>query len=343
MTVANFLAAEEGDAWYKMTGKVANLKNTKYGNFDLVDATGSVYVYGLTATRTDSNDQSFSSLGIEEGDIVTLIGQRTSYGGLPEVGLAYYVSHEGHKEVTVADFLAANEDTSTWYKLTGVVSNLKNTTYGNFDLVDETASVYVYGVTSAPVAKNDKSFSSLGIAEGDTLTIIGKRSSYNGEPQVGGPAYYFSHKKPVVEDTPSEEPGPYTSNVAFTTVSSAYTDGIATVNGEENVATLKLGTSKKYGEALITLPAGTTKVSYYAVAWKGYPSTLEFSVGGEIIGTQEVAANDGATGSSPYTITVSDSDLYTFILPSALDADTDVTVKTVETGYRAILFGVVAE
>ena len=115
------------------------------------------------------------------------------------------------------------------------------------------------------------------------------------------------------------------------------------MNGEENVATLKLGTSKKYGEALITLPAGTTKVSYYAVAWKGYPSTLEFSVGGEIIGTQEVAANDGATGSSPYTITVSDSDLYTFILPSALDADTDVTVKTVETGYRAILFGVVAE
>lgn len=115
------------------------------------------------------------------------------------------------------------------------------------------------------------------------------------------------------------------------------------MNGVANVATLKFGTSKVYGEGTITLPAGTTRVTYYAVAWKENPSKLEFSVDGTVVATQAIAANDGATGNSPYTITVTDSDKYTVSLSSALTAETKVTVKTVETGYRAIIFGVVAE
>lgn len=203
MTVADFLAAEEGAALYKLTGKVANLKASEYGNFDLVDATGSVYVYGLTATPVEKNDKSFPTLGIKEGDIVTLIGTRTSYNGAPQVGgPAYYVSHEGHTEVTNEEFLA-KEVGDAWYKLTGRIANIvmdkDNPTipsaYGNFDLVDENGtSVYVYGLTAAPVAKNDQSFPTLGLKEGDIVTLIGKRAEYKGSPQVGGPAYYISHE-----------------------------------------------------------------------------------------------------------------------------------------------------
>lgn len=194
MTVADFLAAEEGAALYKLTGKVANIRSDVYGNFDLVDATGSVYVYGLTATQVEKNDKSFGSLGIKEGDIVTLIGTRTSYNDTPQVGgPAYYVSHEGHTEATVAEFLAAAEG-DAWYKLSGKVANLQAGDYGNFDLVDETGSVYVYGLTAAPVAKNDKSFPTLGVKDGDIVTLIGKRTSYKDTPQVGGPAYYISHE-----------------------------------------------------------------------------------------------------------------------------------------------------
>ncbi|MBQ6709789.1 MAG: BACON domain-containing protein [Bacteroidales bacterium] len=203
MTVADFLAAEEGAALYKLTGKVANLKASEYGNFDLVDATGSVYVYGLTATPVEKNDKSFPTLGIKEGDIVTLIGTRASYNGAPQVGgPAYYVSHEGHTEVTNEEFLA-KEVGDAWYKLTGRIANIvmdkDNPTipsaYGNFDLVDENGtSVYVYGLTAAPVAKNDQSFPTLGLKEGDIVTLIGKRAEYKGSPQVGGPAYYISHE-----------------------------------------------------------------------------------------------------------------------------------------------------
>ena len=193
VSVADFLAAPEGTALYKLTGKVANLQAGDYGNFDLVDATGKVYVYGLTATQVEKNDKSFPTLGIQEGDIVTLIGTRTSYKDTPQVGgPAYYVSHVGHTESTVADFLAQSVAADKWYKLSGTVTNLQTGDYGNFDLVDETGSVYVYGLTSSFVVKNDKSFASLGLAEGDVITIVGKRDSHNDQDQVGGPAYFIS-------------------------------------------------------------------------------------------------------------------------------------------------------
>ncbi len=349
VSVADFLAAEVGTSLYKLTGKVANLQAGDYGNFDLVDATGSVYVYGLTATQVSKNDKSFPTLGIKEGDIVTLIGTRADYKGTAQVGgPAYYVSHEGHKTATVAEFLAAATG-DTWYQLTGTITNLQTGDYGNFDLVDETGSVYVYGITVAPVAKNDKSFPKLGLKEGDNVTLIGKRADYKGTPQVGGPAYYISHEAGAGDggnDDGGNDGGddatldvPFTSNVALAGVSSGYTDGKAIVNGTADIETLKLGTSKKYGEGTVTLPAGTKTVKYYAVGWKGNNPTLEFSVGGNVIATQAVVANEGASGETPYTITVTASDCYTVNLGSALAAETVVTVKT--TGdYRAIMFGV---
>lgn len=196
VSVADFLAAPEGTALYELTGIVKNLANTTYGNFDLVDATGSVYVYGLTGNGAiGSNDKTFSNLGINEGDVITIIGTRTSYKETPQVGgTAYLKEHVvAAKPATVTEFLA--ESKGTWCKVTGTIANLVNETYGNFDLVGEDgASVYVYGLTTSFVAKNDKSFANLGLKEGDIVTLVGKRDSYNDQDQVGGPAYYISHE-----------------------------------------------------------------------------------------------------------------------------------------------------
>ncbi len=217
VSVADFLAAEEGTSLYKLTGKVANLQKGDYGNFDLVDATGSVYVYGLTATPVEKNDKSFPTLGIKEGDIVTLIGTRTSYKDTPQVGgPAYYVSHVGHTESTVADFLAQPVAADKWYKLTGKITNLQAGDYGNFDLVDETGTVYVYGITVAPVAKNDKSFPKLGLKEGDIVTLVGTRAEYKGTAQVGGPAYYISHEEGAPAVDPWETAASFTNGADAT-------------------------------------------------------------------------------------------------------------------------------
>ena len=204
-SVADFLAQPTGTALFKLTGKVEKLQTGDYGNFNLVDGTGSVYVYGLTATKVEKNDKSFPTLGIKEGDVVTLIGTRAEFNGTAQVGgPAYYVSHIGHKAATVAEFIAAAED-DTRYMLTGIVSNIamdkddptKESAYGNFDLTDETGKVYVYGLTVGPVAKNDKSFPKIGLKNGDKVTIVGTRTSFNGTVQVGGPAYYISHETPA--------------------------------------------------------------------------------------------------------------------------------------------------
>lgn len=202
VSIAEFLAAEVSDnVWYELTGTIANLSNTEYGNFYLVDETGNVYVYGLTAEKVSSNDKSFSSLGLKEGDIVTLIGTRDEYEGDPQVGgPAYYVSHtEGSpiepeiESISVADFNNKDVDPTVFYQLTGTVENITNDYYGNFDLTDQTGSVYVYGLSSTKGAGDKNVLSTLGIKEGDILTICGTRGEFKGTIQVMN-AYYVSHE-----------------------------------------------------------------------------------------------------------------------------------------------------
>lgn len=94
-TVAEFLAAEESaEVYYRLTGTAEGIANAgEYGNFNIVDETGSVYVYGLL-TGWGGEKKQFQTLGINEGDKVTLVGVRTSYKGTAQVGSAFYVSHE---------------------------------------------------------------------------------------------------------------------------------------------------------------------------------------------------------------------------------------------------------
>ena len=344
VSVAEFIAAPESDKQvYELVGTIGGTINTTYGNFDLADETGSVYVYGLTATELGygaKNDKSYESLGLAEGDKIKIRGYRGSYGDKIEVVYAwfiekvsggggggdtpggngsgtlddpytpagainavkdltwtsntdyqktdkvyvkgkisrianngtyvgggtygnasYYISADGTeneefyifrslyfngekytsgtdikvgdevivygalmnykgntpetvagenwlyslngdtgsggggggdtpagvKAVTVAQFNAAPESDSQVYELVGTIGGSINTTYGNFDLADETGSVYVYGLTATELgygAKNDKSYESLGLAEGDKIKIRGYRGSYGDKIEV---------------------------------------------------------------------------------------------------------------------------------------------------------------
>ena len=94
-TVAEFLAAAEDNTIYELTGVIMNVANTNYGNFDLKDATGTVYVYGI---YDESGNKVFTSLGLKEGDTLTIRGVRTSYNDAPQMGNGVYVSHESAPE-----------------------------------------------------------------------------------------------------------------------------------------------------------------------------------------------------------------------------------------------------
>lgn len=133
----------------------------------------------------------------------------------------------------------------------------------------------------------------------------------------------------------------FSSSVEWTLGTNAFSEK-ATINGVADVPVLKIGSSKKAGSATLKIPAGTTKVSFYGVTWKGKTATIKASVGETQVATQDLAANDGATGNTPYKLTVEDTDKYTITLPAKLEADTDVTVTTT-TKARAILFAIRAE
>ncbi|NLX29278.1 MAG: BACON domain-containing protein [Bacteroidales bacterium] len=78
-------------------------------------------------------------------------------------------------KATIAAFIAAPVG-DTQYRLTGVITSISNTTYGNLYLRDFSGETYVYGI---------KDFTQKGLKVGDIITIVGKRAEYKGTPQVG--------------------------------------------------------------------------------------------------------------------------------------------------------------
>ena len=244
------------------------------------------------------------------------------------------------KVATVQEFLAAAESETQQYQLTGTIGGSINNTYGNFDLTDETGTVYVYGLTATNLgygASNDKSFASLNLKEGDNITIIGYRGSYNGKDEV---VYAYFVKKNSGSDTPSQPStgGEYDSNVTWTYGTDAAYNEKATVNGTADVAVLKLGTSSKFGTSTITLPEGTTSLSFYALSWKNNPATILFKINGEEVAYAEPAASDAVSGTSPYTLTVTSADKYLVTFP----ATSTIQVMTEGSGKRAVLFAIQA-
>ena len=85
---------------------------------------------------------------------------------------------------TVAEFLAADVNDTTFYTLKGTITRVANTSYGNFDLTDETGTIYVYGLYSEDGATS-KYWAASGAQLGDDIVISAVRAEYNGSAQAG--------------------------------------------------------------------------------------------------------------------------------------------------------------
>ena len=254
-------------------------------------------------------------------------------------------------DVTVEEFNAKEVSTTEWYRLTGTVGGPINTQYGNYDLIDATGKVYVYGTS------NWSDYSSR-FSEGATVTIVGQRGVYNDKIEVL--ESYIESLTPAEgggnndggNDDGGEDPvtppaggdGEYEPNITWTLGSSAYDNTLtgnnkqtATVNGVAVNNLLKLGTGSKVGDATLHVPAGTAKIGFYCIAWKDKTAQVKFSVGGTVLATIEPAANVGATGNAPYTsITVTESDYYEVEMPSTNACD--VKVETLDPANGRALF-----
>ena len=98
VSVAEFLTKEDSkDVYYKLTGTITEIKNAQYGNINLKDANGDiVYVYGLLpgyGATGDAKKGLVEAKGLKVGDTITIVGNKASYNGAPQVGNAVYMSH----------------------------------------------------------------------------------------------------------------------------------------------------------------------------------------------------------------------------------------------------------
>ena len=194
VTIAEFnAAAESTDVWYQLTGTVKNLKDGDlYGNFDLEDETGSVYVYGVLSEKGGDKkkfQEHVEAKGIKNGDKLTIIGNRGSYNDKIEVLNAYFVSVESGSDTpdpdpqpqvttaTCAEILAGTD--GTVYRVTGKCVEIANTVYGNWYLEDATGKLYIYGTLDKDGnAGKNNSIDVWGIEVGDELTVEGERTTY---------------------------------------------------------------------------------------------------------------------------------------------------------------------
>ena len=223
--------------------------------------------------------------------------------------------------------------------MTGKIIEIQKADYGNIVIEDNTGSILIYGLTATKVEKNDKSFASLGLNLGDVVTLASRREEYNGTPQGGGnqnPAYYISHEEGEFEYP--ELTHPLTSSIAWTLGEKAY-DEAALINGAtDETPILKLGTSDLQGTATFTVPAGTKKIGFYAVAWNNETTTLTFT-GTGVSATVTPAAQSALSNKSPYSLTISDKDYYTVDVNAEADVTITVATGTVKKTCRAVIFG----
>lgn len=345
VTVGEFLKAAVSPAQYRLTGTVKKISvSEQYNNADITvaDALGnSVLVHRMKPASGKITD-----LTIGVGDKLTVLGQRGEYNGTAQMVNGVYESHVHYIPATIKEFLA-KEVSDVEYIVTGKIVNIKeiSASFKNATLTiadDEGTTLYVFRMKAA---EGGPAIENIGLKVGDVLTVIGKRGEFNGSAQMVN-GYYVSHEAGSVDPEPEPGDNSYSIDLSYKLGANAYDDGVATINGKENVKVLKFGASKgKTGDLTITVPAGSKRVSFYALAWKGAATTLEFSGLGMTFGTQGIRANDGVTGLSPYKITVTDDDYYTFTVPTALTEDLDIKITTaanVGNNTRAVLFGIKA-
>lgn len=200
-SILDFNSAEVGDTQYRLTGMVTEIAKADYGNIYISDWSDKTYVYGIGAKGD------FATLGVEVGDIITLVGKRAAYNGNPQMAGGQYESHIDVTEVDFPTFNAAEASKDVYYRLTGTITKIAKADYGNLYIQDDAGNeVYVYGVYSGWGASGDARKGALaryGIEVGDILTVEGYKDVYNGTIELCG-GIYVSHEKGEAADEGGE-------------------------------------------------------------------------------------------------------------------------------------------
>ena len=246
--------AIENAASYDVTfdGKTTNVKATEYV-FDApaAEAEAKKYTVSVVAKPAEGTNFTASAAGKVEFTIDAKVEEPETPGDEPET------PGDDVVYTTVADFLAAAENETTMYTLKGTITRVVNTSYGNFDLTDDTGTVYIYGLMS-PDGETNQYWATSGAKLGDDIVVKTVRTSFNSTPQgknawfveltsPGTRAFWSFSKDAVVfgsaagEQVITVEAYNLTANVVASSDNDqfavSYANGTLTISAKENTTT----------------------------------------------------------------------------------------------------------
>ena len=182
---------------YYVTGKITSITSTTYGNMMISDGTNEILVYGtFDADGTNRFDKMANQPKV--GDTVTVYGIVGMYNDaqLKNAWITNIVPGEGGEVTPPADEPAAdstltiveaialgntktkNNYTTGKYYVTGVITSITNTQYGNMMISDGTNEILVYGTYDADGTNRFDAMANQP-AVGDTVTVYGVVGMYN--------------------------------------------------------------------------------------------------------------------------------------------------------------------
>lgn len=175
VSVADFNAAADGDAQYRLKGVATDVQDN--GSFTLTDWSGSTLVYKSTNA---------AAKGVKNGDIVTVVGTHDTYKGTVELVGGDVTELNPTTTISIADFMGL-PDSDTNYMITGTITKIANDHYGNVYISDGTNEVYLYGLYPGYGANGDDRYDFVtkkGLKVGDEITVIGAHLTYNGVIEI---------------------------------------------------------------------------------------------------------------------------------------------------------------
>lgn len=213
---------------------------------------------------------------------------------------------KGVTQATCAEVLAG-QDKKT-YLVTGTVTAIANTTYGNFYINDGTGELYIYGTKDASGSYN---WSKFGIEVGDEVTVQGPRSTYGSIVELVDATWISTNKSLIKVDSVYNEVLPLEGGV-FETYLITKGQGVSVEIPEDAKSWLSIQSIEQKGtDACVKFRAAentggdrVTTITFHTTdGKKDYTAQTTLTQKGAIIEVNIADFNAAPVGNTQYRVT----------------------------------------
>lgn len=195
-TVDEFIAAAVGETQYRVTGVITKLSvSASYHNADITVASGN-FASSVLLYRTKTAEGNIEDLGLQVGDVITVVGKRAEHNGPQMAAGGILESYERYAVKSIPDFLAGADDKNTLYTVSGEITKVVDLSgkdsYNNANVTIKDAEgneLYLYCVTTY----DGSDMTVLNPQVGAKVTVFGAKGSYKGAGQMAAGGKFISY------------------------------------------------------------------------------------------------------------------------------------------------------